>query len=301
MVFSTVGCEGRVWVLLSRRGFLKDLGVVGSSMFLSSIGFLPGKLEFGASSGKSSLLSESPPFHPEDMFRSDTEKQQRIEFLAGHEILLGDPTRRIVLMTYDDQGHRKWIEEILDAYAVVGGKASFFFTGDCLPMYAEQIQRIIEEGHIFGCHGLVHEPHTAIRSDDIRAQLQEWLGMVEEIVPGYQVRFFRFPYGDRNERVKKVIAEFGLQNVHWNIESGGLDQDTFDNVVGKVKNGSIVLSHMTRYYDVHETKRILEHLTNEGYALESLETGIDPKDFYTQTSPDKDALSLGSLLYHLQP
>ncbi|OGO21199.1 MAG: hypothetical protein A2Z14_07885 [Chloroflexi bacterium RBG_16_48_8] len=270
-------------------------------MFLSSIGLLPEKLEFMGSSAIPSFLAGSPPFHPEDALSSEDEEEQRIEFLAGHEIRLGDRTRRIVLMTYDDQGHRTWIDRILDAYTLVGGKASFFFTGNCLPLYAERIQRIVAEGHVFGSHGLVHELHTAMRSDEIRAQLREWLGMVDEIIPGYQVKFFRFPYGDRNERVKKVIAEFGLQSVHWNIESGGLDEDTFDKVVGKVFNGSIVLSHMTRYYDVHEAERILKHLIKEGYALESLETGMDPKDLYPQVTLNEGSFTSKPFLKYLQP
>lgn len=275
--------KGRYWVLLSRRGFLKDLGIVGSSMFLTAIGVVPRELEFNERPTITSRLAESPPFNSENDFRSEAEKKM-IEFLAEHEIQSGDRTRRVVLMTYDDQGHRTWIDRILDAYELVGGKASFFFTGDCLPVYVEQIQRIVAEGHVFGSHGLVHEPHTSLRSDVIRAHLEEWLEMVEQIVPGYQVKFFRFPYGDRNDRVRRVIAEFGLQNVHWNVESGGLDKDTCDRVMKKVSNGSIVLSHMCRYYDVDQTENILEHLTDEGYAIESLETGMDPSDIYTQNS-----------------
>jgi peptidoglycan/xylan/chitin deacetylase (PgdA/CDA1 family) len=266
--------------LLSRRGFLKDLGVVGSSMLLSAIGLVPGELEFNGGSDLTSLITKSPPDHPGDEFRSEAEEEQRIEFLAGHEIQSGDRFRRSVLMTYDDQGHRAWIDKILDAYRLVGGKASFFFTGDNLSLYAKQIRRIVAEGHLFGSHGLVHEPHTAMRSDEIRDQIREWLRLVENIIPGYQVRFFRFPYGDRNERVRRVIAEFGLQNVHWNIASGGLDQETYHRVVENVFNGSIVLSHMTRYYDVYEAKKILKRLKEDGYALETVETGMDSKDIY---------------------
>jgi peptidoglycan/xylan/chitin deacetylase (PgdA/CDA1 family) len=280
MVNSIVFCEGGYQVLLSRRGFLKDLGVVGSSMLLSAMGLVSEELAFSGGSDLTSLITKSPPDHPGDVFRSEAEREQKIEFLAGHEIQRGDRFRRSVLMTYDDQGHRVWIDKILDAYQVVGGKASFFFTGDNLSMYVKQIRRIVAEGHVFGSHGLVHEPHTAMRSDEIRDQIREWLRLVENIIPGYEVRFFRFPYGDRNERVRRVIAEFGLQSVHWNVESGGLDQDTFRKVVENVFNGSIVLSHMTRYYDVYEAERILKQLRDHGYSLETVEVGMELKDVY---------------------
>ena len=213
-------------------------------MLLSAMGLVPEELEFSGGSDLTSLITKSPPDHPGDAFGSEAEKEQRIEFLTGHEIQRGNRFRRSVLMTYDDQGHRVWIDKILDAYQLIGGKASFFFTGDNLSLYAKQIQRIVAEGHVFGSHGLIHEPHTAMRSDEIRDQTREWLRLVENIIPGYEVRFFRFPYGDRNERVRRVIAEFGLQSVHWNIESGGLDQTTYHKVVENVFNGSITFGQL---------------------------------------------------------
>jgi peptidoglycan/xylan/chitin deacetylase (PgdA/CDA1 family) len=249
-------------------------------MLLSAIGLVPGELEFSGGLDQPSFIKKPPPNDPGNEFLSEAERRQRIAFLTGHEIQMGNRFRRSVLMTYDDQGHRVWIDKILDAYKLVGGKASFFFTGDNLSLYAKQIQRIVAEGHVFGSHGLVHEPHTAMQSDEIRDQTREWLRLVEDIIPGYQVRFFRFPYGDRNERVRRVIAEFGLQSVHWNIESGGLDQETYHKVVENVFNGSIVLSHMTRYYDVYEAERILKRLKEDRYALETVETGMDSKDIY---------------------
>lgn len=271
--------------MLSRRDFLKEVGIVGSSVVLSAIGLLPqdplNPVVLKRNPNFASLL----PSDPDHDLADGAEDVQRIEFLVRHEVHMGDATRRAVLMTYDDQGHRMWIDKILDAYQLIGGKASFFFTGESLLLYATQIQRIVEEGHVLGCHGLVHEPHTALRSDEIRDMTYKWLRLVEQIIPGYRVRFFRFPFGDRNERVRRVIAEFGMQSVHWNIGSGGEDRGTFNNVVENVFNGCIVLSHMTRYYDVYEAEEILKRLKEEKYALESLETGMDSKDIYSAEPP----------------
>lgn len=292
---------GKYNVVLSRRDFLRGVGLFGGSFVLSSIGWLPqGPLDPGLWR-RSSTLAGILPSDPENDFIDGTETMERIEFLAGHEVRMGDQNRRMVLMTYDDQGHHIWIDKILDAYQFVGGKASFFFTGGNLLSYTSQIQRIVSEGHVFGSHGLVHVPHTALRSDEIRDQTREWLRLVNKIIPGYQVRFFRFPFGDRNERVRKVIAEFGLQSVHWNIESGGSDQDTFDNVVGNVFEGSIVLNHMFHYYDVYEAKRILKRLKEDGYALESLETGMNSKDIYSPGTPTKYLYLPEALEQRLQP
>jgi peptidoglycan/xylan/chitin deacetylase (PgdA/CDA1 family) len=287
--------------LLSRRDFLKELGIVGSSLVLSATGLLPQGLANPGVLTKNPDFSRIPLSESDDDLAYGDEDAKRIAFLAGHEIQKGDGTRRTVLMTYDDQGHRVWIDQILDAYKLARGKASFFFTGESLALYAKQIQRIVAEGHVFGCHGFVHEPHTAMGSDEIRRQTWEWLRIVEKIIPGYRVKFFRFPYGDRNERVRKVIAEFGLQSVHWNIESGGLDQGTFNKVVDNVFAGSIVLSHMTRYYDVYDAEKIVKRLKECGYSLESLETGRDPRDIYPPEIPAGRSYYTDALATILEP
>jgi peptidoglycan/xylan/chitin deacetylase (PgdA/CDA1 family) len=263
---------------LSRRAFLKDLGLFASSLFLAAH---ESPLLRSAASGIPGFQFQSgdgPAPTPEGESGIESVSERVIQFLSTHEIRRGDRNRKVVLMTYDDQGYRTWIEKILDVYREIDGKASFFFTGDNLLLYAEQIQRIVEEGHVFGSHGLIHEPHTAMCSDELRRHLQEWLGLAEQILPGYRVKFFRFPYGDRNERVRRVVAEFGLQSVHWNVESGGLEEDTFERVVTKVSGGSIVLGHMNRYYDVYQAEKITGWLQEEGYALESVETGRASRD-----------------------
>jgi len=269
-----VGDERR----FSRREFLKELSTFGGALFLGGHGFSPMAKSILRELTKRSGWNEDPTPSPEQNPYLEQIDERMFDFLISHEIRRGDRGRKVILMTYDDQGYRTWIEKLLDVYQKADAKASFFFTGDNLLLYSDQIKRIVDEGHVFGSHGLVHDPHTALRSEKIRAHLSEWLGLAQEIVPNYRVRYFRFPYGDRNDRVRRVVAEFGLQSVHWNVESGGLDKGTFGNVVGKISNGSIVLGHMCRYYDVEQAQRILEHLTGEGYSMESVETGREARD-----------------------
>jgi hypothetical protein len=47
-----------------------------------------------------------------------------------------------------------------------------------------------------------------------------------------------------------------------------------------VQNGSIVLSHMFRPYDVSQADRIIGSLVDMGYSLETLDTGRKPEDIY---------------------
>ncbi|KKS81123.1 MAG: hypothetical protein UV61_C0023G0002 [Candidatus Gottesmanbacteria bacterium GW2011_GWB1_43_11] len=47
--------------------------------------------------------------------------QEEMDFLQGHEVSLGDQSRKVILMTYDDGGTPQNIKTILDAYKNAGG------------------------------------------------------------------------------------------------------------------------------------------------------------------------------------
>jgi peptidoglycan/xylan/chitin deacetylase (PgdA/CDA1 family) len=244
---------------LSRRDFFKLAGVAAGSILLS---------------GYDWKAAETP---------------SREEFLAAHEIFHGDRSRRIVLMTYDDQisaGRIPIIESILDEYKKRDARATFFLNGiDSwnlgLDSYSDLIKRMIAEGHTFGSHSWKHDAHTELDEEEAGSYFQNWLDSAARVVPDYKVRFLRFPYGDRNPSLIRLLASYGLQSVMWEIESGGMGPETIDNVesgVGSFGGGWLVLSHMTRPYDVAQAGKILDMLIGNGYHPVSLEEGISPDD-----------------------
>ncbi len=208
-----------------------------------------------------------------------------IEFLVNHEVRRCDASRNIVLMTYDDMGNRERFNTILDAYLGLEAKATFFLPGGyqrgniSLRNYSSEIERIVTEGHVLGCHGLIHDPLTTYSSDQIRRDIEEWFKIIGEIIPGYQVKYFRAPFGDSNERVRRIFAEYGLQHVLWSLCSGGIDENTLQNISGHVQAGDIVLSHNHRFYDAFYASRIVDHLLNQGYKLETVASGLKPSDY----------------------
>lgn len=248
---------------ISRRSFLKlgGLGIVNT--------LFPQKLF-------NFILDHQKDITPEE-----------IEFLQRHEVSLGDTSRKVLLMTYDDGGKPSDIASILNFYKESKGKTTFFVTGEWLVRDTnwQTAKRIVSEGHVLGCHGYYHQPFTSLSSKNINEQLNQFIMIAEQVVPGYNVRFFRPPYGDRNLRVIKEAAKLGLQTIIWSLGSGGQDPLTYQRVLDGVKNGTIVLSHSTRYYDITQTPKIAAGVTNAGFSLESLETGLDPKDNWEKQKP----------------
>lgn len=229
----------------------------------------------------------SPTVQPTLTFvqQRDRRPKDEIEFLANNEILHGDKTRPVVMMTYDDGGRFEDVSRILDAYLHTDAKASFFVLGDWMAQKAADktyrnaslVERIVKEGHLLGCHGFNHILFTHLNQTDTDRQIELFLNLVELIVPGYQVKYLRFPYGARDAVVRRIVAAWGLQSVVWNLESGGLDAKTAQRVIGGASNGAIVLSHLLRKYDIIQAVDIVRGLTASGFTLETVELGIAPE------------------------
>lgn len=292
---------------LTRRDFIKTLGVVAGGALLSGCkpGFSKTKDTIERIINPNSTLTATayptlaptptgttaptetsiptPTITPECKPTGLTGKAK--EFLAGHEAGNGDTSRKVVLMTYDDMNFHENFTTILDAYKYFDVKTTFFLPGGysrdgiSLKNYATEITRIVSDGHVFGCHGLIHDPLTTYSSDQIRKDIEEWFKIVGRIIPGYKVKWFRSPYGDGDERTREVFAEYGLQSIMWSLESGGMNEGTYSHVIDNVSTGDIVLSHSQRYYDAIYAHSIIENLLSRGYSLESVETGLKPEDY----------------------
>lgn len=206
---------------------------------------------------------------------------QEAGFLAQHELIRGDSDRNVVMLTYDDARDGDGLHHLMDVYRENGVHTTFFIVGTDLEKCSQAIPRIVAEGHELGCHGWIHEPMTSFSDRDLDDQFRAYLAVVRQIVPSYRVRFFRAPYGERNERLRQIAANWGMQHVLWSLESGGQEKITFHNVVDRVQPGEIVLSHETRYFDVNDADVIVREIIRKGYSLENVSTGMAPADRWT--------------------
>lgn len=283
---------------IGRRQFLKlaGIGLAGATISAcDSITFASGAIEqhtptaFNADATQTPRpthktptpsLSPTATFSPGQLpYLLTTEE---IDFLAEHEVLEGDTGRQVVMLTYDDNAKYDDVRTILDALKKHDAKATFFFIGEKIAGSSKAVRAIIDEGHSLGCHSWEHINLLKLNDDQINRQIERCFDAVQEVVPGYRMRFIRFPFGEgtSDARLLGISAAWGLQHVGWSMGSGGLDDQTYNNVMRNVRNGSIVLSHMFRPYDVSQADRIVGSLVDLGYSLEALDTGRKPEDIY---------------------
>lgn len=274
---------------ITRRKLLKKVGIslAGASLYA---GIFPHTQLSSSTLVKQTTGSEKDPLqkpaNPTEI--SETEKPdlpvEEINFMANHEIITGDTLRRVVSITYDDVTEDKQLTELLDIYLEHGVKATFFVMGADLVHCKVNVPRLIEEGHDLAFHGWVHDmPFTQLSDKAIHTQFRKFTHEIHTMLPGYRVRYFRAPFGDRNLRVKEIAAQWGMQHVLWSLESGGNDKSTLSNVVDRVKNGDIILSHVNRVFDISDADMILRTLIRKGYSVEALSTAVPAAMKYNPT------------------
>lgn len=242
---------------ISRRDFLKLSGLFGLSL-----------LNLDRFKDLSSYLAL---ITPED-----------ISFLKKHVIKQGDTSKKIVILTYDDGGSEEKIDKVLKTYSQYSLHTTFFVTGEWVERNPYLVKKIINEGHDLGCHGFDHKELTSLSTNDITRQLTGFLEALFKVDPSYQARYFRPPYGSYDDRVVEVAARLGMQTVLWGLGSGGLDgvENTVKRVLDGSKNGTIVLSHSTRYFDVEAVPDIVDGLLQRELTPVKTGEGLSPSDVW---------------------
>jgi len=78
-------------------------------------------------------------------------------------------------------------------------------------MSAEQIREMHKAGFEIGSHTLSHPHLTQLSDDKLRAEVLDSKKSLEDVI-GEEVTSFSYPYGDYDDRVKKVVIEAGYTN-----------------------------------------------------------------------------------------
>ena len=224
-----------------------------------------------------------------DEIRKHISGEREAQFLLEHPIKIGRSDTPNVIVTYDDGYDNEAFKVIIDAFDKYEAKCTFFVIGKHLKRAKEGIRMAVNHGHEIGCHSYTHSVLPQLSSKDLKKEFERYLDEFSDIVPGYKMRFFRAPYGSINERVLTIAATFGLQHVGWNVESGGIQPNTFDILFKNFASfsrysgrsggrGIIVLSHASRYFDIRSAEKIVSEFIKRGLIPVSISEGMKPED-----------------------
>ncbi len=166
----------------------------------------------------------------------------------------GEPLpEKTIYLTFDD-GPGPETEHLVSILEDKGVRATFFInsydtkvplrevaTSNRLTRYKDLLLREIAEGNVLGNHTFSHRDLAWLTPEQIKWQLEKNQENLNEVVPNYQFKLMRPPFGspweglgtiytpDMVDKLSKVLEEENLIPINWNVDSS----DSSDWVVGE--------------------------------------------------------------------
>ncbi len=191
--------------------------------------------------------------------------QQAQNLPAGIRAL--DPSKPMIALTYDDGPYAPVGNRIMDVMNQYGGKCTFFMVGNRVPSYSTEVQRMAREGFEVANHTQDHPNLKKLGASQIHAQVNACNDIIQS-VSGVRPTLMRLPGGNKNNT---VLSSTGMPMIMWNIDTNDWKtknaQSTVNAVLGKVKDGDIILMHELYSSTAAATETLVPALTAQGFQL----------------------------------
>lgn len=178
-----------------------------------------------------------------------------------------DPNKPMIALTFDDGPYAPVGNRIMDTMEKHNGRATFFVVGNRVNSYQDEIRRMQNSGHEVANHSYSHKHLQKLGAAEIRQEI-EGCNQAVRAVTGITPALVRLPGGGSNAT---VLANIHQPIILWNIDTRdwatrNADQ-TVAAVMGKVKDGDIVLMHELYKSTAEAAERIIPALSEQGYQL----------------------------------
>ena len=156
--------------------------------------------------------------------------------------------------------------------------------GDWVDKYPDDVKNIAAHGHDIGNHSDTHPHLPQLSTENATSEIQRCNEKIEALT-GSAPTLFRPPYGDYNNSVVSAVKSLGMYCVQWDVDS--LDwkdpspEQLCQNVLGKVRDGSIVLMHNGAKNTPAALPSIIEGIQNKGYEIVLIKDLIPEGEYYT--------------------
>ena len=204
-------------------------------------------------------------------------------------------THKYVALTFDDGPSGRYTRQLLDGLLERGVKATFLLCGYRMVEYPDITRRIFDEGHEIGCHGYSHKNMKTMSRRDIASEITDSQALLPE---GCRPVFLRPPGGCCSDAVRQVAEARNLSILSWSVDPR--DWATEDKaaietaVLGKIKDGDIVLLHDMTTSSVQAALDIVDTLQDQDFRLVTVSelaklrgAKLKPGKVYTSFPPEE--------------
>ena len=186
---------------------------------------------------------------------------------------------KVLYLTFDcGYPYKDLVERMLDTLKQKKVKAAFFCTMDYLKRAPDEVERMLDEGHIVGNHSMSHPSNCAALSR--KEMADEVLGVHNYLRTefGYNSLYFRFPAGVYSQNALDLVDSVGYRSVFWSIAHADWDpknqpgvETSYQTVTERLHPGAVILLHSTSPDNAKILGRVIDYARKQGYEFRSLD------------------------------
>ena len=207
---------------------------------------------------------------------------EEVEYLTTHEIRHGDPQSHYVALTFDCESSPSRTRKLLAVLREHKVKATFFILGKYAYNSPQVIREIAADGHEFGNHSFFHPSFAGMSPITITHEITYTEAAIDMAVGRHiSMRYFRFPYGGRDRRLRAIIATLGYRSAFWDLDPFGWKpdvtaQDVEDYIRNNVHPGGVVIMHCHCMDDITALPGVIEVIRARGLEPGTLSDALAP-------------------------
>ncbi|MGB8954596.1 MAG: polysaccharide deacetylase family protein [Tumebacillaceae bacterium] len=196
---------------------------------------------------------------------------------------------KIAYLSFDD-GPNGYTPQILDILSAHHVQATFFMLEPQIRRYPAVVQRMRDEGHALGLHGVTHDAERVYASPQALVNEMEACNAALTDATGYRTSIIRVPYGSNpymTQPYRDAVHNAGYRMWDWNVDSydSRAAEVPADQIVAEVsrqvqnKKNPVILFH-DKKTTVQALPRVLDMLKQQGYAFRPITSSLPPVNFW---------------------
>lgn len=171
----------------------------------------------------------------------------------------------MIALTFDDGPNGATTNKILDILEKNNSVATFFVVSRRIEKDTEILKRMDSLGNQIGNHTANHKDLTKISKEQVKSEVNIVNNKLKKAI-GKEATIVRVPYGATNDNVKQAI---NYPIIMWNIDTRDWQSRNVKSieqkVLGKIKDGDIILMHDLYESTVQACEVIIPKLIEQGY------------------------------------
>jgi len=193
---------------------------------------------------------------------------------------LGDTSKKIIYLTFDEGYENGYTTKILDTLAANDVRAAFFVTKPYVTSSKELVARMVNEGHLVCNHSSTHSSMASVAlkgQDAFDKEFNDTENAFTDATGKTMDKFFRPPMGAYSELSLRYTKSLGYKTIFWSFayrdwetDKQPVEADAMKYIIDHTHKGGIFLLHAVSKTNEDILDSLIKEWKSEGYEFGSL-------------------------------